>query len=246
MAAATPPPPAEKKKHNPPGPPKEPAVRRPLAPGEFSWWFKGLLSLWAAWHVTVVFLAPLSIQPSSELVSNLAQGDGQAPPGRRWSWVRLYTDPLYLNHGYHFFAPDPPVNNLVRYTVTDAAGATIAEGEFPNRDQQWPRLFYHRHMMLADQAGIGPDGGGLDWLNLSLRGYARALLRRHNGAECRIDYVRHEHLSPYAVLDGVDANSPDLFKPITSLVERAADLETPLWTAPAQPVSEALPPGEPL
>ncbi|MGL4511704.1 MAG: hypothetical protein ACRCT8_01325 [Lacipirellulaceae bacterium] len=241
MAAPTPPPPADKKKQTPPAPTpkKEPVPKRPLAPGELSGWFKTMLSVGAAWHVVAVFLPPLSITASSELTTGVAQSP----------WLRWYTDPLYLNQGYSFFAPDPPINNLVRYTVTDASGGTLAEGEFPNRAQQWPRLYYHRHMMLADQAPNGPGGqGSLEWLQLSLRGYARVLLRRHEGAaEARLDYVRHDPLLPAEVQRGDDANAPEKFVALTSVVERASDLATPLWTAPPEPdpIGEPLPSGEP-
>ena len=192
-------------------------------------WAKVLLSIWVAWHVSVVFLAPFSIPPSSQLVVDISQS----------KFIRWYTDPLYLNHGYHFFGPEPPTNHLVRYNVVDNSGATIAEGEFPNTDQQWPRLFYHRHMMLADQAGLAPsDVGPEDAVRRSLNAYAHHLIRKHQGAEARLDYVRHEQLVPLQAEEGADPNAPEMFVHEISVRQSVNDLPVP-------PVAdEAIPTGE--
>lgn len=201
-------------------------------------WLKAILSVWIAWHVFVVFVSPFSVPPSSQLAVDIAQS----------RLVRWYTDPLYLNHGYHFFGPDPPINQVVRYTVTDSGGAVIAEGEFPNKQQQRPRLLYHRHMMLADQAGLGPaDIEPEAWLRLKLRGYARHLLRTHGGERAQLDMVRHNLLYPSQAKRGDDPNAPELFVPVASVVETAGDLDTPL-PVPAPPSGRAyepLPPGGP-
>lgn len=176
------------------------------------------ISLAIAWHVFVVFISPLSVPPSSQLVVDIAQSRA----------VRWYTDQLYLNHGYHFFGPEPPVNHLVRYTVRDSGGATIAEGEFPNKKQQWPRLFYHRHMMLSDQANLAPsENGPEDAVRRSLTAYAHHLLRRHNGAEAQLDYVRHDPLLPMQVDADADANAPETFATVMSVRQTQSDLPAP-------------------
>ena len=195
-------------------------------------WLKAQLSIWIAWHLLVVFLSPFSVPPSSQLAVDLAQSKA----------VRWYTDQLYLNHGYHFFGPDPPINHLVRYTVWDSGGAVIAEGEFPNKQQQWPRLFYHRHMMLADQAGLAPvvyDGEiqpvteeNQEYaVRRSLEAYARHLLRKHSGSEARLDYVRHAILFPEQVEEGVDPSADWMFTPVMSVRQSVSDLPVPLDTS---------------
>ncbi|MEQ8846631.1 hypothetical protein [Botrimarina sp.] len=204
-------------------------------------WVRSVVSAIVVWHVLVVFLAPLSVPPASQLVVDIAQS-----PAVRW-----YTDSLYLNHGYHFFGPDPPINQLVRYRVADQAGQVVAEGQFPSTADQWPRLLYHRHMMLADQAALGPpDLSAQEWLELSLKAYARRLLRVHSGDSARVDYVRHQPLAPAAVLAGEDANAAGLFVSGMSAEQRAADLEAPLPVppppTPAPPPEEAIPAGEVL
>ncbi|TWT41569.1 hypothetical protein [Botrimarina hoheduenensis] len=171
-----------------------------------------------SWHLLCVFISPFSVRPSSELAERLAQGP----------WIRWYTDPLYLNHGYHFFGPEPPINQLMRYAVYDENGAELATGEFPNKSEQWPRLYYHRHMMLADQADLAPGQSIEEAVRLSLRSYARHLLRKHDGAEARVNCVRHALLDPQEVLRGVDPNAAETFLPVDSVIERARDLSTPL------------------
>ena len=196
-------------------------------------WLRVLISVVVVWHLLVVFLSPLSVPPSSQVVVDIAQS-----PSVRW-----YSDQLYLNHGYHFFGPEPPVNQLVRYQVRSDTGELIAEGEFPDKQAQRPRLFYHRHMMLADQANLGPPDIDRDeWLRLSMRAYGRELLRKHDGASVRVDCVRHGLLFPGQSQAGDDPNAPAMFTPVASVEESAAALEQPL-PVPAAPIPE--PPFEP-
>lgn len=187
-----------------------------------------LISLAAVWHLFVVFISPLSVPPASQMVVDLAQS----------KLIRWYSDSLYLNHGYHFFGPEPPINQLVRYQVSDNTGQPIAEGEFPNTDQQWPRLYYHRHMMLADQANLGPpDISPEDWTRFSMQAYGRHLLRKTSGDRVRIDCVRHNLLYPSQSIRGDDPNAQDLFVPVVSVEVVAAELEQPL-PIPALPEPE--------
>ena len=205
-----------------------------------SLWLRLLLSLVFAWHLFAVFISPLSVRPSSELVGRLAQ------PIQFEDWpiylgVQWYTDPLYLNHGYHFFAPDPPINQLIRYVVLDESGGVVADGEFPNTEQQWPRLYYHRHMMLADQSPLVAPGASPEAsMELALRAYARYLLRRHEGVEARLDCVRHDVLIPFEVLEGVDPNDPSKFSRVASVTEYRSQLDQPLLP---KPTAEPLPQG---
>ncbi|TWT97913.1 hypothetical protein Pla108_20670 [Botrimarina colliarenosi] len=203
-------------------------------------WVRILISIAVLWHVFVVFISPLAVQPASILVAGIATSP----------YVRWYTDSLYLNQGYHFFGPDPPRNHLVRYSVTDQQGAVVAEGSFPDKAAQRPRLFYHRHMMLADQAGNGPpDIPADDWLRFSLRAYARQLLRTYDGERAAIECVVHNPLTPRMSLQGVDPNTPETFETVMVVEESAAALAEPL-PIPAPPApettAESLPAGNDL
>ena len=196
------------------------------APAGWALWARIVVTIVVVWHLTVVFLSPLSIAPTSPLVHGIAQS-----PYLRW-----YSDPLYLNHGYHFFGPDPPLGGqLVRYQVFGDDGQVKAEGEFPNLDQQWPRLWYHRHMMLADQmSGVGVYGDPNRDKQLMLTAYARYLLRKHDGAQARLENVYHRSLRPEEVLDEVDSTDPRLYEVLMTVDQRVSDLDTPL-VPPAQP-----------
>jgi hypothetical protein len=168
------------------------------------------------WHLTALVLAPLSIPPTSRLVRDLAQ-----QPPMQW-----YLDGLYLNHGYHFFAPDPGAGRLVRYEVADERGGTMKQGEFPNSEVQWPRLWYHRHFMLADQAGAGPeDPADPDsWKRKYLEAYARHLLRVHDGHSARVRWIEHRPLDPQAAYEGAKLNDPSTYQTLLEVVQRRSDL----------------------
>lgn len=63
--------------------------------------------------------------------------------------VRAYSQFVYLDHGYAFFAPDPGPSHLIAATVKAKDGQTT-ELRYPDLGDQWPRLMYHRHFMLAE------------------------------------------------------------------------------------------------
>lgn len=66
--------------------------------------------------------------------------------GTLLSMVAPVAQMFYLDRGYAFFAPDPGPSHLIR--ATSDGGQTTQV--FPNLDDQWPRLLYHRHFMLAE------------------------------------------------------------------------------------------------
>jgi hypothetical protein len=142
------------------------------------------ISLLVIWHLTAVFLAPLSIPPSSPLVVEIAQ---QRP-------MQWYLDVLYLNHGYHFFAPEPSNGHLIRYQVMDDRSGILAQGEFPSKQDNWPRLLYHRYFMLADQCEVPSptEAEANQWRDDYLKAYAREILRKHpSAAEVRVQRIVH-------------------------------------------------------
>ena len=148
--------------------------RRNGAPGPI---IRIVISLLIVWHFTGVFLAALSIPASSPLVMNIAQK-------RPMQW---YLDALYLNQGHSFFAPDVGPGHIIRYELLDQSGRAIEQGELPSRKEHWPRLFYHRHMMLADQSELPSDDK--QFRDYWQRKYLRGLRRHHllhvneNGAQ---------------------------------------------------------------
>jgi len=201
--------------------------------GEPSWHpvWRGLVTLLVVLHLTAVFSAPwaLSTQPALPpgYVPPPSQESPLPPPDSpMWQEPRLprllhgffrhYLNLLYLNHGYEFFAPDPNGSHLIRYQVYDSGGAEIASGEFPSLEEQWPRLLYHRHMMLAAQTGdLGEESG---------RHFARHLLHLHGGHTCQLQWVIHKLLSPDEVRQGTPLDDPSTFE-VLARIEETVNVE---------------------
>jgi hypothetical protein len=107
-----------------------------------------------------------------------------------------------LNHGYRFFAPDPGPSHLFRYTLTMEDGTTKS-GHFPNREEHWPRLLYHRYFMLTEQAngrlpgGPPPDGQtaippeAYSQFDSLANSYAAHLLKTNDARRIHWRLVRH-------------------------------------------------------
>ncbi|TWT33481.1 hypothetical protein KOR34_33130 [Posidoniimonas corsicana] len=227
-----------------PKPKRAPKPKPAPGPWPFPYWLRLCLSVWLAWHMFVVFMAPLSLQPKTSLLTEtIAQS----------KLIRWYSDPLYLNGGYSFFSPDPPPGGRVyRYTVYGEGNQPIAEGEFPNRANpnhatQWPRLWYHRHMMLVDQSTFAPLAPTEEETRrLFMRSYARHLLRKHGGQSIKLESVTHDLLMPDGVLSGQDPTDPELYRSELTVVERADQLDQPLLPEDMfQPPAELLPQGGP-
>jgi len=185
-----------------------------------------LISLLVVAHVLAVAVAPWSLStdpalPPGYIPQRDAQGretlpgpdstDWQQPILQRTLWETFtpYLNLLYLNHGYEFFAPDPNGSHLFRYRIFDSGGTQIAEGEFPNLQQQWPRLYYHRHMMLAAQVSFLGEPAA--------RNYGRHLLKVHGGHTCRLQWVFHSLLTPKQVADGVPLDDPSTYHVLEDL-----------------------------
>jgi hypothetical protein len=169
---ATPPPPGNKPRPNAPQREADAPRRRP---GRLPLALRIFISLWIVWHFIGIFLAALSTNGSSRLVEEVAQD-----PPMQW-----YLDALYLNQGHSFFAPDVGPGHAMHYQLVDQSGRVYEDGELPDRKEQWPRLRYHRHLMLADQAQVpSPNRQVADyWQRKYLESYARYLLRVNEYAQ---------------------------------------------------------------
>jgi hypothetical protein len=97
-----------------------------------------LVSAGLIFYLAILFLGPLSNPVSSDFLTRpLAE---MASPVHR---------ALFLGHGYRFFGPDPGPGHSVVYRITDQQGE-FKERRFPDRDEIWPRLMYHRWFMLSE------------------------------------------------------------------------------------------------
>ena len=119
---------------------KKQAVDPIESPNEHGWstskrfW----VSLLVLFHLFCVALAPLAVvDPRAGLAVDAQRA------------LRPYSESLYLLHGYRFFAPEPGPSHIIHFEVTRSSGEKI-EGHFPDRDEHWPRLLYHRWFMLSE------------------------------------------------------------------------------------------------
>lgn len=94
-------------------------------------------------HLMAVFLPPFAFQ---------TRGPRGVSPSIMWllSPVRRYAEFAYLDRGYAFFAPDPGPSHLVRIDPKMDADESPSPRVFPNLDDQWPRLLYHRYFMVSE------------------------------------------------------------------------------------------------
>jgi hypothetical protein len=238
--------------------PEKPKTPKKPSPWPWGPWRRALFSLLIVFHVTAVFSAPWFIQMQDIFEPALPPGrvprdaagraipleqldprqfppirpvlaQALASPDSKLPLIWHYANLLYINNGYDFFSPDPSVSHLIRYEVFDKEGQSIAKGELPNRQQQWPRLLYHRYMMLVDQSNA-PINAETGW---EAR-IADRLLEYYDGETIRLIKVRHHLLMPQEILDGRRLNEDSTYEVLGQMDQRRQP-------KPVEPVSEPLP-----
>jgi hypothetical protein len=152
------------------------------------------VNLWLVGHLTAIIIAPASVSPSSDVVRAV------------WWVVHPYLQALFINHGYHFFAPEPAQSTLLGF-VAERADGTIVQGRIPNRSIV-PRLLYHRHFMLTEHMNDASDEVRTAWLN----SYARHLGRKYGARQ--VSLTRQMHFLPTMemVRNGVRLDDPASFE----------------------------------
>jgi hypothetical protein len=164
-----------------------------------------VVSLLIVGHLSAVILPPLAFQTNGPL--------GLSPSVRMLlEPVQPYSQFMYLDRGYAFFAPNPGPSHLIQVTLTDSSG-NQREQTYPDLERHWPRLLYHRHFMLSEFlnqsfAQPGPPSSlviedpdqALLWRNMReryeqlRRSMTEHLERAHPGMSASIRRV--EHLIP--------------------------------------------------
>ena len=193
-------------------------------PADLPWhpFWRWLVSLLVMLHLTAVFCAPWDLMTDPALppgfvppVDSMGRQRPLPPPSSKlWQkpvitrglhgFFHDYLNLLYLNHGYEFFAPDPSGTHVIDYQVTQADG-NVVKGRLPSVDEQWPRLFYHRHMMLAEQTQLmGPESG---------KQYADHLATLHGGTS-QMQLKVHLLLPPHRVADETPLDAPSTYRTI--------------------------------
>ena len=234
----------------PTAPAQKSKASRPPSPWPWAPWLRVLASVAITFHLVAVFAAPWYVQLSDVFEPALPPGRAprdaqgrvipleqldprQYPPLRpivpqalasqmsRFPIIWHYANLLYINNGYDFFSPDPSVSHIIRYEVFDSGGKRLEAGEFPNRLQQWPRLLYHRYMMLVDQSS-DPRAASAGW-ELEI---ADRLLAMYGGERVHLTKVRHHLLTPEEVLAGRRLNDETTYEVLGEL-DRRRDEATP-------------------
>ncbi len=162
-------------------------------PGKFRKAGHGLLSLWLAFHVFCVFIAPASMPPSSPVLSGARE------------LVLPYLQALFLNHGYHFFAPDPGASTLIAWSIPRESDVPV-RGRFPD-PAICPRLLYHRYFMLAENIDSFPD----EMQDQVYMAIARHFADRHQAREITLSRILHHPSSISRVLAGGRLTDPGTF-----------------------------------
>ena len=189
---------------------------------------KVVVSAFVAFHVAAVFMAPFRFSTTSgpgAPVSPFAQS--------LMICFEPYVQALFLDHGYAFFAPDPGPSHLVRYEAHFADGRETVSVTFPDLEQHWPRLLYHRHFMLSEQLNMQfmpieppPELRGIpaaerSW-SMDRRPYQEKwdafvahLKHVHDAERVEMNRVQHGLATVPEVREGMKLNDPGLYRDLT-------------------------------
>lgn len=149
-------------------------------------------------HLMAIVSAPWAMAPSSELSQSV------------FRFFQPWLDAAYLNHGYHFFAPEPGPCHTIRYELQFADG-TRAEGVFPDPQAHSPRLLYHRHFMLTETAGrLAVDESSEASLHQLSQSFAAHLLAETGAARVQLVLRRRYIPTPEQVAAGLPLTAPEL------------------------------------
>jgi len=199
------------------------------------WIVSGLLTL----HLIAVVAEPFRFFTRSRRGTSPA-----ADPAR--IWLAPYIEFAYLNHGYFFFAPEPGPSHLMNFQLTLADERQVSLA-FPDKRNQWPRLLYHRHFMLAEflhqlhvppfDAAVAAEDPNLarDWqAERALFERVRDSMREHVAAKFGASQVRVERLEHRLPSDDevfrlrVPLDSPTLYVTLPDAPFPVVDVAEPI------------------
>jgi|TARA_B110000495_G_scaffold200190_1_gene214940 hypothetical protein len=168
-----------------------------------------LISILIIGHLLAVVLPPLSVQTRGPI--------GQSPSiATALGLIERYSQMLYIDRGYAFFAPDPGPSHLIQAAVTDQNGKRV-EWMYPDREQHWPRLLYHRHFMLSEfmeeiyqPPGPPPELRALNRDEAIYWGEARK--RYEHVRRSVVDHLKYENPDKEVAIRRVEHLLPDLIE----------------------------------
>ena len=179
------------------------------------------LSLLLVGHLLAVAVPPLAFQTRGPLGLSEAVDTLFRP-------IRAYSQFLYLDRGYAFFAPDPGPSHLIQAAIStesetsesetpesETVESETVERMYPDREQQWPRLLYHRHFMITEfleeiyqPPGPPPELVQLDPQEAEI--WMRARARYEHVRQSVIDHLRHENPGRQVAVRRIEHIVPDL------------------------------------
>ena len=166
-----------------------------------------LFSILIIGHLLALILPPLSVQTRGPV--------GQSPSvSTVLAGVEPYSQLLYIDRGYAFFAPDPGPSHLIQVAITNPDGQRI-ERRYPDLDQQWPRLLYHRHFMLSEflQEIYHPPGPPEELQKANpqeARYWSLSRSRYERIRQSMIDHLRHEYPGDDVAIARIEHLLPNL------------------------------------
>jgi len=168
-----------------------------------------LISILIIGHLLAVVLPPLSVQTRGPI--------GQSPSiATALGLIERYSQMLYIDRGYAFFAPDPGPSHLIQAAVTDQNGKRV-EWMYPDREQHWPRLLYHRYFMLSEfmeeiyqPPGPPPELRALNRDEAIYWGEARK--RYEHVRRSVVDHLKYENPDKEVAIRRVEHLLPDLIE----------------------------------
>lgn len=150
-------------------------------------------NIWVAYHIFCVAIAPVGMPPTSPLLSDVSE------------FARPYNEFFFLNHGYHYFAPDPGGSTLIQCEVPQQTGRN-KRLRFPDVEIS-PRLLYHRYFMLAENVGAFPP----DMQAEIFDAYARHFANKMGSDTITLKAVTHNPSSMAAILQGFELSDPETY-----------------------------------
>jgi hypothetical protein len=157
-------------------------------------WLRRAVSFWLVFHLAAIIVAPAAVAPASELARGACR------------LFQPYLGALYLDHGYHFFAPEPAESTLVAY-VAEREDGTVVRGRIPDRTTV-PRLLYHRYFMLTEHMNDAPE----DVAGLWHASYAEHIARAYDAVRVRLIQQTHNLPTMERVREGGRLDDPESYE----------------------------------
>lgn len=165
-----------------------------------------VISLLIITHLLAVVIPPLAFQARGPLGLSPVIATAFRP-------IEAYTQVLYLDRGYAFFAPDPGPSHLIQAAIGTEPERT--ERIFPDRQEQWPRLMYHRHFMISEYLesiyeppGPPPELAQLD--PLLAQEWSRRRARYEHVRQSIVNHLRHEYPGREVAIRRIEHLIPNL------------------------------------